>query len=111
MACDVEDDMVKKGIGCRIRRSFQINNEALELPTSGGQTFDAKPGQGSLLSSLPRRTASISAPIFSMPKGSNDVSADYVILPSPDGTQRSKNAATGASAAGIRALSAQFIAF
>lgn len=46
-----------------------------------------------------------------MPKASGDVSTDYVILPAPDGPQKSKNAATGASAAGIRALSAQFVAF
>ncbi|KAL9054928.1 MAG: hypothetical protein Q9162_003869 [Coniocarpon cinnabarinum] len=46
-----------------------------------------------------------------MPRGSGDVSSDYVVLPSIDGAQKGNNATTGASAAGIRALSAQFISF
>ena len=43
----------------------------------------------------------------------DDQKADYVILPNPeDGRgKQNTNAATGASAAGIRAVSAQFIAF
>ena len=46
-----------------------------------------------------------------MPKDSNGVSSEDVVFPSPERPQKSSNAATGASAAGIRAISAQFIAF
>ena len=46
-----------------------------------------------------------------MPRATDDLKTEYVVLPAPDGSQKSKNAATGASAAGIRALSSQLVAF
>lgn len=49
--------------------------------------------------------------LSAMRKDSNDVSSDYVVLPGPDGSPKGSNAATGASAAGTRAILSQFIAF
>lgn len=50
-----------------------------------------------------------------MPDAADGPSVDYVVVSrqqdAQSGNQKSSNAATGASAAGVRAVSAQFVAF